>query len=450
MIPQTPNTDLSSSEASSASMVDDDAMNIVLSSSSTNSISSTSSLPLIKEGDTILIKLNSGSMILQQHVKPETQVKIGKKQTIALKHLIGQPYYAYYEVIGPSSDSSDGDGQSEKDKKKNNKSSSSVLIKRMLYDPDKEEAMTFEPGDEEQSAEEQQMDDEEKLNRLIDDNRSQTLTQDEILELKKQGVEGKEIINKLIEGSKSFQVRSQFSQQKYLKRKKKKYLTYFKVIDPSAYDICDFYFIKNPEKISHMRVDGLAQLLTLGSVFPNRKVMVMETCMGLVTAAVFERIGQYGEIIRVCPDDMIGKHVHAVTYLNIHKGVANAVIKDVSFGKLAYVRNSETNAMQDEAVVSEEYLVDCLLIATNQFDPLSVLSNLYPFLRESGTFAIYSSYRECLEQCHNKLKEDKSAVLVQLTETWMREYQVLPKRTHPMMTTSSSSGYILSGIKTFV
>ncbi|KAG2378292.1 hypothetical protein C9374_008435 [Naegleria lovaniensis] len=421
------------------------------SSSSTNSTTNnTSSLPLIKEGDTILIKLNNGSMILQQHVKPETQLKLGKKQTLALKHLIGQPYYAYYEVIGPSSDSTtNGDTPSVKNNKKN-KSFSSVVIKRMLYDPDKEEALTFEPGDDEQPAEEQQEDEEEKLNRLIDNNKSQTLTQDQILELKKQGVEGKEIINKLIEGSKSFQVRSQFSQQKYLKRKKKKYLNYFRVIDPSAYDICDFYFAKNPEKISHMRVDGLAQLLTLGSVFPNRKVMIMETCMGLVTAAVFERIGQYGEIIRVCPDDMIGKHVHAVTYLNIHKGVASSVIKDVSFGKLATARNSDSNEMQDEAVVSEEYLVDCLLIATNQFDPKSVISHLYPFLRESGTFAIYSSYKECLEECHNKLKEDRAAVLVQLTETWMREYQVLPKRTHPMMTTSSSSGYVLSGIKTFI
>ncbi|EFC46435.1 predicted protein, partial [Naegleria gruberi] len=365
-----------------------------------------SGIPLIKEGDTILVKLNSGSMILQQHIKPETNLKIGKKQTFPLKLLIGQPYYAFYEIF--------------------------------------EEASAVIPGDDEAPQEEMQDEEGETVDantkRLIDNNKSQTLTQDEILELKKQGVEGKEIISKLIEGSKSFQVRTQFSQQKYLKRKKKKYLTYFKVIDPSAYDICDFYFSKNPEKISHMRVDGLAQLLTLGSIYPNRKVMVMETCMGLVTAAVFERMGCYGEIIRVAPDDMLGKHVHAVTYLNINRNLASSVVRDVPFGKLVSGDMSDENA-------TDENMVDCLLIATNQYSPISVLTNLYPYLRESGSFAIYSSYREPLEECHNKLKDDKSAVLVQLTETWMREYQVLPKRTHPMMTTSSASGFVLSGIK---
>ena len=406
---------------------------------------SPSTMPLIKEGDTILIKLNNGSMVLQQHVKPETNMKIGKKQTFPLKHLIGQPYYAYYELLSgaPSEEKKEGNDK---------KNQSSVVIKRMAYDPDKEEAMAVVPGDEENEDTMQSEDKSEEktegeneegetLQRLVDNNKSQTLTQDEILELKNKGVEGKEIISKLIEGSKSFQVRTQFSQQKYLKRKKKKYLTYFKVIDPSAYDLCDFYFSKNPDKISHMRVDGLAQLLTLGSVYPNRRIMVMETCMGLVTAAAFERVGEFGEIIRVAPDDMMGKHTHAVTYLNVDRSIANKVIRDVPFGKL--VKNSES--MTDDG--ESDNMVDCLLIATNQFDPLSVLNNLYPFLKESGTFAIYSSYRETLEHCCNKLKEDKSAVLVQLTETWMREYQVLPRRTHPMMTTSSSSGYVLSGIK---
>lgn len=34
-----------------------------------------------------------------------------------------------------------------------------------------------------------------------------------------------------------------------------------------------------------------------------------------------------------------------------------------------------------------------------------------------------------------------------LQETWMREYQVLPSRTHPMMRMHGASGYILFGTK---
>lgn len=39
------------------------------------------------------------------------------------------------------------------------------------------------------------------------------------------------------------------------------------------------------------------------------------------------------------------------------------------------------------------------------------------------------------------------AVGVQLVECWTREYQVLPGRTHPLMTPTSSSGYVLRGYK---
>lgn len=36
---------------------------------------------------------------------------------------------------------------------------------------------------------------------------------------------------------------------------------------------------------------------------------------------------------------------------------------------------------------------------------------------------------------------------VQLQESWCREMQVLPARTHPTMTTSGTGGYILSAIR---
>lgn len=46
------------------------------------------------------------------------------------------------------------------------------------------------------------------------------------------------------------------------------------------------------------------------------------------------------------------------------------------------------------------------------------------------------------------MQRDRAAVGLQLQESWWREYQVLPGRTHPTMSTSGTGGYILSGIKT--
>lgn len=42
---------------------------------------------------------------------------------------------------------------------------------------------------------------------------------------------------------------------------------------------------------SHLRYDTLAQMLTLGNVHAGTKMIVMETCAGLVLGAVMERMG---------------------------------------------------------------------------------------------------------------------------------------------------------------
>ena len=45
------------------------------------------------------------------------------------------------------------------------------------------------------------------------------------------------------------------------------------------------------------------------------------------------------------------------------------------------------------------------------------------------------------------LQVSKEAVALQLQESWWREYQVLPGRTHPEMMASGTGGYVLSGIR---
>ena len=49
------------------------------------------------------------------------------------------------------------------------------------------------------------------------------MTHEEIEALKKQGLKGGDLINKLIENSDTFNKRTKYSQEKYLKKKKQKY-----------------------------------------------------------------------------------------------------------------------------------------------------------------------------------------------------------------------------------
>ena len=75
---------------------------------------------------------------------------------------------------------------------------------------------------------------------------------------------------------------------------------------------------------------------------------------------------------------------------------------------------------------------DCLVIAS-RFSPEHVLFPALQLLAPSGTFVVYSQQAEPLLACHARLHRQQLAAQVQLTESWFREQQVLPGRTHPMM-----------------
>lgn len=88
---------------------------------------------------------------------------------------------------------------------------------------------------------------------------------------------------------------------------------------------------------------------------------------------------------------------------------------------------------------------DCLVAACRQ-DPAQVIPRLLPFLRDGAAFAVYCEYMEPLVQLHSLLA-DAGMARLQLLNTWWREYQILPGRSHPAMNMSADGGYLLTGIK---
>ena len=89
---------------------------------------------------------------------------------------------------------------------------------------------------------------EQKDNRfIIDDNKSQKLTRNEIENFKKE-ISGQEIIKTLVENSTTFVEKNKFSQQKYLAKKKQKYLNLFTVLKPTVKYLIEMYFAQGPAK----------------------------------------------------------------------------------------------------------------------------------------------------------------------------------------------------------
>jgi len=149
-------------------------------------------------------------------------------------------------------------------------------------------------------------DQETRDNRSInDDSRSQKMSRDEIMKLKSEGVGGDEIVERIADSSATFKEKTVYSKAKYLKKKKKKHLTFFTTYKPTARLLCELYFTKAPSKILELRPDTLAQILTWSDAKYGSKMLVAETCQGLILGALLERLGGHGILVHAfngnCP-----------------------------------------------------------------------------------------------------------------------------------------------------
>ncbi|GBP12114.1 tRNA (adenine(58)-N(1))-methyltransferase non-catalytic subunit TRM6 [Eumeta japonica] len=88
--------------------------------------------------------------------------------------------------------------------------------------------------------------------------------------------------------------------------------------------------------------------------------------------------------------------------------------------------------------------MDSLVIACKE-DPLNIFRELLPFIKPGRPFVVYYSIAEPLQHMYLALKSQSNVAALKLTCNWMRNYQVLPERTHPDVTMNASSGFLLSG-----
>ncbi|XP_046967529.1 tRNA (adenine(58)-N(1))-methyltransferase non-catalytic subunit TRM6 isoform X2 [Vanessa cardui] len=88
--------------------------------------------------------------------------------------------------------------------------------------------------------------------------------------------------------------------------------------------------------------------------------------------------------------------------------------------------------------------VDSLVIACKE-DPQNIFMELMNFVKPGRPFVIYYSVAEPLQNLYMSLKSLSTVAALRLTNNWMRNYQILPDRTHPEVMMNGSSGFLLSG-----
>jgi tRNA (adenine-N(1)-)-methyltransferase non-catalytic subunit len=199
--------------------------------------------------------------------------------------------------------------------------------------------------------------------------------------------------------------------------------------------------------------------------------MIFDTASSLVLAAIAERIGSFenGRIlsgfsgVSPTPDALrmlnipksnLDRLVYYFPLNCVHSAIQslenpNSSVQMENFVSLSS-KGSHDSKEHNSIAMGKYYLhlskSDSLIIATH-LDARVCFWELFPLLKESGSFVVYFNSIEPLNEIAFKLKSDFLAVNVQVSENLYREYQVLPSRTHPKMSMSATGGYLLTGIK---
>ncbi|CCW69995.1 unnamed protein product [Phytomonas sp. Hart1] len=315
---------------------------------------------------------------------------------------------------------------------------------------------------------------------LVCDNRSQQLTKDEIAAIRQEkGVET--LLSSLVEHSVTFQGKTNFSKEKYLVKKKKKYGELFKVQRVTAASMCEVHVpsIAPPCEAAEesqwvrLRADAVALILHHADIHDGARVLLFERTNGVIPAYLLERLGENGKIFQLM-EKSAQPNLFPASQLGLRelkrrwKAVPNN--EDFFKGKSADQPNNDGSQTVSEGNPSETTLnsptnpsdasqwmkgldarqelldrpADSLIIV-DDMNAERQLTCLLPFLAYGGHLVVYSPFTEDLAALFPRLRMD--FVNIRISETWYRHYQVIPQRTHPTVNMSTAGGYLLTAIK---
>ena len=399
---------------------------------------------LVRDNSHCIIVDNSGNRRIVRIRSQHNPKQLHFKHTIDVRQLIGKPYGSFFQIIDdqegtlveitdqkqlvqdfflkPAEDSgSDGEDVEPKTKVQKTTDSSFVPISTETY---------VVKGD----------------NRfIVDDTNKQKLGENQINSLKDQGVGGEAIIQQLIQNSATYNMKTQFSKEKWLKRKQQKYMITFEVREPTAVELCDTYHIFSPHRICYLRSDMMGYKLNLSNVNADSRVLLVENTKGLMTGALMEREPKY--ILRVEFGHEAIKVNNEILFQFDHSTDAHTSVASIH-GKLLIPLDKKnpdplTSAMQ--AKYKKHF--NSFVFVHDELHPSEVFMALKHLLQPSASFAIYSTSVQPLSELLNLMNFHKDTVNAKIEELWTREQQVLPLRTHPFMSTNGQSGFCLTGQK---
>ncbi|TFK19974.1 Gcd10p-domain-containing protein [Coprinopsis marcescibilis] len=392
-------------------------------------MASTSSRPIIQHGNTVLLRIPNGDL-RSVKVEKNATVTIGKFGAFLANDLIGQPYGLTYEIVA----------------------------KKLKVLPPK----TI-----------QEVEDTDATNELINDGQAvQPLTVEEIKALKLAGVHSSDIIQKQVENHANFALKTEYSKEKYLKRKEAKYSKVFTTVEPTIFNVCDYWFNKDQNRIRDLRMDSLAQVLNLANIRPGGRYLVVDDASGLIVAGILNRLGGEGRLLAIC-DTESPPAFPVLTQMNFTPDIMKPLTSlNWATSQRDYIPVVPPSELPQHEVKSDRHksklrkrkaINDMLystrddlfsgefdsLIIASEYDPSTIIERLSHYLAGSASVVVHSPYIQIVANLQTKLRHEPQFLCPSVTEAWLRQYQVLPGRTHPMMAMSGSGGFILHATKIY-
>ncbi len=181
---------------------------------------------------------------------------------------------------------------------------------------------------------------------------NQTMTQEEIVSMKGSGMSGEDIISKLVDGSETFCQKTEFSKRKWLQKASIRYLPRFKVLRVNGQLLCDTLISRHPRKTANLRSDRLALILSKANVCSGKQVLLFDSLMGIVQAAVLERMGCHGRILSV--ETKQNMNSAALKYFNVPKAVLMRVIVHLNANEVGKLYMPESPVEMEEGGKRED------------------------------------------------------------------------------------------------
>lgn len=381
-------------------------------------------LPTIAEHHTIILRLPSSAFKLITINPKATTCSIGKFGSFNANDLVGHAYGYTYEI------------QADKSLK--------ILTAESLEKIEEEEVGN---------------------NEFIVDEQNQGLSHEEIRALRDSG-DREALIEKLKQNNKSFELKTEYSKEKYTARKMAKFAPRFTTIPPTIFDVIDFLLDKDAEKILHVNQESMGYLLNTADVRPGGHYLVVDDVAGLLVSAVLER-GANVTLIH----DTEHPNIDSIKYFPqydpetvLESGRVKALNWEQVMDKETVLAELESyitarqqsdnprdvdrtrKRQQTRDAVEEFHKTDfdgCLVMST--YTPTSIVPPLLPRIAASRKLAVYSAHREpLLALRHAPLTELLAPCIA---EVRAREYQVLQGRTRPVMTKRGEWGFVYHAIK---